>query len=343
MASPTQPQPVTGNPPSQVSSGRHSIWFVIYPGLQSLDLTGPFEVFEAANRVLDALGMDGARYALRVVGETPSVHTESGLRLACDPLPSEGAPDTLVIPGGDGVDDAASSASLLVWLRQIGNDCPRLATVCTGTFLAAAVGLIDGHAVTTHWASAGRLARTYPDLDVDPEAIYRRDGRVWTSAGVTAGIDLALAMVEHDHGAAVAQHVARYLVVFLRRPGGQSQFSAPVWVEPAESEPVRAAQDLIHSNPAADLRLEALAGAAGISPRHLTRLFTDALGETPGKYVERVRLTAARHQLETTTSGLEAVARHCGFGTAETLRRVFVRQLGVSPDRYRKSNQLKSA
>jgi transcriptional regulator GlxA family with amidase domain len=189
--------------------------------------------------------------------------------------------------------------------------------------------------VTTHWARAARLAREFPALDVDPDPIYRRDGNVWTSAGVTAGIDLALALVEDDHGAEVAQHVARWLVMFRHRPGGQSQFATSVWTRRADHRVVRTAQSSIEGDPAADHRVPVLAAAGAMSARHFTRVFTEEVGEPPGKYVERVRVEAARQALETTDATLDAIATSCGFGTAETLRRAFHRRLGVAPDAYR--------
>jgi transcriptional regulator GlxA family with amidase domain len=210
-----------------------------------------------------------------------------------------------------------------------------VATVCSGTFLAAQAGLLDGRTVTTHWARAASLAAEFPTTTVDADPIYRRDGNVWTSAGVTAGIDLALALVEDDLGSDVAQNVARWLVMFLHRPGGETQFAAPVWTRRADRQAVRAAQSAIDAAPGADHRVPALAAAAAMSPRHFTRLFTEEVGESPGRYVEQVRIEAARRQLESSTDTLDVIAQTCGFGTAETLRRAFHRRLGVAPDSYR--------
>jgi transcriptional regulator GlxA family with amidase domain len=191
--------------------------------------------------------------------------------------------------------------------------------------------------VTTHWARAEQLAEAHPLAEVDPEPIYVRDGDLWTSAGVTAGIDLALALVEVDHGPELAQTIARWLVMFLRRPGGQSQFAVPVWADAAPAGPVRRAQDLVHAEPGADWTVTTLADRVGMSPRHFSRSFTDQVGEPPGHYVTTVRVEAARRLLEqepdTTTA---VVARRCGFGTAETLRRAFLRRLGVPPEQYRR-------
>jgi transcriptional regulator GlxA family with amidase domain len=335
-------------------SPEHTIWLVAWPELQPLDLVGPHEVFDGANRVAAELGRPGPRYHLRVVSpHGGEVVGESGLRLGTDPIASlRGAPDTLLLPGGDGVHAASADEDLVAWVRQVGGEAGRLATVCTGTFLAAAAGLLDGRRVATHWARARRLASTYPQIEVDADALAvcddsgrapnRGSGVVWSSAGVTAGIDLALSLVEADHDAEVAQVVGRWLVVHVRRGGGQSQFAAPIWTDLAEIEPIRQAQDLIHASPGDNHTVDALASAVAISPRHLSRLFAETLGETPARYVERVRVESARRQLELSDAGLSVVARDCGFGTTETLRRAFHRRLGVSPAQYRQRFRLPS-
>jgi transcriptional regulator GlxA family with amidase domain len=312
----------------------HRIVFAVFPGVQPLDLVGPQEVFAGADSWAAATG-HRTRYQLLVAGPEPGpVRAESGLGLHAEPLPPVDEVDTLVVPGGNGVWAAAEDEELVAWIAEAGRRARRVATVCTGTALAAAAGLLDGRRVTTHWARAERLARDHPELTVDADPIWIRDGRVWTSAGVTSGIDLALALVEDDLGREAAQVVARWLVVFLRRSGGQSQFASPVWSEPVERAPIRAAQELIHTAPAADLSVPALARHAGLSARHFTRLFHEEMGEPPGRYVERVRVGAARGLLEEGTA-VESVARRCGFGTAESLRRAFHRQVGVSPAVYR--------
>jgi transcriptional regulator GlxA family with amidase domain len=195
--------------------------------------------------------------------------------------------------------------------------------------------LLDGCHVTTHWARASQLSGRHPHLHVDADPIFVRDGRVWSSAGVTAGIDLALALVEDDHDPHVAQTVARWLVMFLRRPGGQTQFATGVWTERATDEPVRRAQEAIERDPAEDHRIERLAARVGMSERHFVRRFTESTGTTPARYVSAVRLEAARRALEESSDTVEAIARRCGFGTGETLRRTFARRLGVTPDAYR--------
>ena len=320
-------------------SNRHVIWFVAYEGVQALDLTGPHEVFAAANDVADSLKTDGLRYDLRVI--TPSdtetlIETDSGLRLVAEPWPVEGeCPHTLLIPGGDGArvrtDDLVTEH-----VRRVGAKVGRLACVCTGAYVAAQAGLLEGRRVATHWAHTRALANEHPSLDVDGDAIYTVDGHIWTSAGVTAGIDLALAIVEHDLGSKVAQEVGRWLVVFLHRAGGQSQFAPTVWSARSDDGPVRQAQDLIDRDPAAVESVAALAAAVGLSPRHFTRRFAEEVGQTPARYLENVRVAAARQHLERGDDGLAVVAERCGFGTSETLRRVFQRRLGVSPDTYRK-------
>jgi transcriptional regulator GlxA family with amidase domain len=308
-----------------------------FPGVQPLDAVGPHEVFYGATRAAAASGVKGG-YALSVVSaDGRPVVTASGLELGSRPLPGSTEPiDTLVIPGGQGSRDASKDLALVAWVRAAAARSRRVATVCTGTFIAAAAGLLDGKAVTTHWARAEELQRAYPALSVNADPIYIRDGAIWSSAGVTAGIDLALALVQEDLGVTVAQTVARHLVMFLHRPGGQTQFASSVWVPRAERSTVRAVQTLIETAPEGDHRLAVLAAAAAMSVRHFARVFTAEVGDTPARFVERVRLEAARRELETSSETLDRVAVLCGFGTAETLRRVFHRRLGVSPDAYRR-------
>ena len=280
----------------------------------------------------------GPAYELSIVAARgTTVRSESGLTMGAAPLPDAGDRiDTLVLAGGDGVQLARHDEVLLSWITAAAENSRRIATVCSGTFLAAQAGLLRGRRVTTHWARARQLAREFPDLHVDADPIYVQDGRVWTSAGVTAGIDLSLALVEADHGGEVAQTVARWLVMFLHRPGGQTQYAAPVWTPRAERSPVRATQLHIDTLPAEDHRVALLARRAAMSERNFTRVFTDEVGESPARYVERVRVEAARRELETADRTLDAVALLCGFGTAETLRRAFQRRLGVAPDTYRR-------
>jgi transcriptional regulator GlxA family with amidase domain len=303
-----------------------------FPGMQALDLTGPHEVFTGANDELRR-----AAYDVRVLSHRGGpVACGSGLAMMTSPWSSLRRPiHTLVVPGGPATRTLAGDAPEVRWLRRVGPHVDRLATVCTGAFLAAQAGLLGDRRVTTHWRFVDALQRRHPQLTVDGDPIYINDGRVWTSAGVTAGIDLALALVEHDHGCELAQAVARDLVMFLRRPGGQSQFSAPMWTERATDPPVRTVQLHIDANPGDDLGLPALAARASMSERHFTRQFSAQVGVTPARYVERVRIEAARRRLERDDTTTAVVAKECGFGSAETLRRAFHRHLGVSPDDYR--------
>jgi transcriptional regulator GlxA family with amidase domain len=312
-----------------------------YPGLQALDATGPFEVFSAATTVARSLGRVGAYRVELVSADGPTVRAESGLGLCTSPMPAPDEEiDTLVVPGGFGVLDACEDPALVGWVAEAATHSRRVATVCSGAFVVAAAGLLDGRRVTTHWARAGQLAARFPAVLVDPDPIYVQDGNYWSSAGVTAGIDLSLALVEDDLGAEVAQTVARWFVMFLHRPGGQTQFASPVWVPRAERSSVRAVQARVEATPGDDHRLAALAESASMSVRHFARLFAREVGETPARFVERVRVEAARDRLETTDDTLDVIAVQCGFGTGETLRRVFHRRLGVTPDAYRRRFRL---
>jgi transcriptional regulator GlxA family with amidase domain len=302
-----------------------SVLIVLFDGVQSLDVTGPLEVFAAARA-------DGGGRAYQVRTASlggAQVRTTSGLAITPDgDLRDLGGPGQsaglLIVPGGEGA--RRRPPELVAWLREHAAEAGRVASVCTGAFLLAEAGLLDGRRVTTHWSRCDALRDQYPAVRVDPEPIFVKDGRIATSAGITAGIDLALALVEDDLGRDAALAVARQLVVFLRRPGNQAQFSAPL----------RDVQQWIAEHPAADLSVEALAGKASLSPRHFARAFAAEVGMTPGRYVERVRLEAARRQLEDTTAGVEQTARACGYRTTEAMRRAFTEALGVSPAEYRR-------
>jgi transcriptional regulator GlxA family with amidase domain len=314
------------------------VLIVGFPGVQGLDLVGPFEVFTSASLALAAQGKEGYQPVVASVDGRP-VTTETGLTFAAAELPDPSEPvDTLILPGGRGVHAARQDPRVIDWIVAAAPQARRVVTVCTGAFLAAQAGLLDGCRATTHWAYTDQLAREFPAIDVDPDPIFvRSSATVWTAAGVSAGIDLALALVEDDHGTGVAQTVARWLVLYLRRPGGQTQFAAPVWVARAKREPIRAVQDAVESEPGGAHSIGELARRAAMSPRHFTRVFTDEVGEAPGAYVERVRTEAARRQLEQTDDTVVAIAARCGFGTPETMRRNFIRRIGVSPDQYRKT------
>ena len=303
-----------------------------FEGIQSLDLTGPLEVFSTATR----LGVGS--YETEVVAPgAAGFATSSGLRITPDRSPAacRGPIDTLLVAGGQGVSTAARDERLVRWLRGAAGRSRRVASVCTGAFLMARAGLLDGRRATTHWASAGRLAAEHPSVDVEPDRIFVRDGEVWTSAGVTADMDLALALVESDHGREASLEVARWLVLFVRRPGGQSQFSAPLATQAAEREPLREAQERVLADPRANCTVETLAASASMSPRNFSRAFAREVGLTPAAWVETVRVERAQRLLEAGSQPIEIVARECGFGTVETLRRAFGRRLGVSPGEYR--------
>ncbi|MEN4477995.1 GlxA family transcriptional regulator [Mycolicibacterium cosmeticum] len=316
-----------------------SVVILGFGGVQALDVVGPFDVFTGASLQLAAERRAGG-YDVRLVSmDGQPIATMTGLEFVAAPPPDPREPiDTVVIPGGFGVEEARSNPAIIEWIRTAAGGARRVVTVCSGAFLAAEAGLLDGCTATTHWAFAPRLADEYPDVTVDPEPIFvRSSDQVWTAAGVTAGIDLALHLVEDDHGTETAQTVARWLVLYLRRPGGQTQFAAPVWMPRAKRAPIRHVQEAIESEPGAAHSVSSLAQRAAMSPRHFTRVFTEEVGEAPGAYVERIRTDAARRQLEETDDTVTAIAARCGFGSAETLRRNFVRRVGVSPDQYRKS------
>jgi transcriptional regulator GlxA family with amidase domain len=240
----------------------------------------------------------------------------------------------MIVPGGEGA--RRRDPQLVGWLRRNAPGAHRLASVCTGAFLLAEAGLLTGRTVTTHWQRCDDLAAQYPDVTVDPEPIFISSGDLATSAGVTAGIDLALALVEDDLGRDPALEVARHLVVFLRRPGNQAQFSTQLAAQLAHRVPLRDVQQWIADNPAADLSVPALASRASLSPRQFARAFAAEVGMPPGRYVDRIRLETARRRLEDTADGVEQTARACGYGTPEAMRRAFMRALGVSPGEYRR-------
>jgi transcriptional regulator GlxA family with amidase domain len=305
-----------------------------FSGVQALDVVGPYDVFTGASLLTDG----GYDVVLASIDGQP-IATGTGLGFVGAPLPDPADQiDTVVLPGGGGVDAARQNADLVAWIKAAAATARRVVTVCTGAFLAAEAGLLDGCRATTHWAFADRLAAEFPAIEVDPDPIFvRTSDTVWTAAGVAAGIDLSLSLVEDDHGTETAQTVARWMVLYLRRPGGQTQFAAPVWVPRAKRVCIREVQEAIEAQPGAAHSIGDLARRATMSPRHFTRVFTDEVGEAPGHYVERVRTEAARRQLEETDDTVVAIAARCGFGTAETMRRNFIRRIGVSPDQYRKT------
>jgi transcriptional regulator GlxA family with amidase domain len=309
-----------------------------YPGVQALDLSGPLEMFARATRLLRDEGRPHPGYSLAVVGtEEGPIAASSGFRFLPDTTfrALRGPVDTLLVVGGRGIDAVTGDPAVLAWLRRVSGRVRRLGSVCTGAFLLAEAGLLDGLSATTHWSRAAELARRYPRVRVEEDRIWVRDGGIYTSAGVTAGMDLALALIEEDLGADVALSVARAMVMYLRRPGDQSQYSAPLRLQVAETPSLRALVAWAAEHPASDLSVAALARRAGRSPRHLTRIFRKELGVAPGEAIEQLRLEAARHALQQSAASLEEVAARCGFGSAEVLRRAFLRALHVTPSAYR--------
>jgi transcriptional regulator GlxA family with amidase domain len=314
------------------------IEMLAYPAVQLLDVTGPLQVFATANDLVTQAG-GAAPYVLRVVAKAgqdgKGVTASAGLGIAAGPLPRAGAVvDTLLVAGGPGVEAAIADPELVDWVRQRVKKTRRVGSVCTGAFLLAASGALDGRRAATHWSVCKELARRYPAVKVEADPIFVRDGAVWTSAGVTAGIDLALALVEQDLGRTVALAVARYLVVFLKRPGGQSQFSEALSLQSAEDE-FGALHDWIGKHLADDISLPRLADQAGMSERSFSRHYAEATGQTPARAVERLRVEAARRLLSETRLPVKRISQRCGFGSEETMRRSFLRVLAATPQDYR--------
>jgi len=303
----------------------------VFPGVQTLDVTGPAEVFRAAS----LLKPPGYEVTIAATEEGPvstsSVSFVPDARLA----DCTGPIDTLVVAGGTGARKAEDDQALVAWIAEAATRSRRVTSVCTGAFLLARAGLLDGRRATTHWASCGDLAKRYPAVSVDPDPIFVRDGEIATSAGVTAGMDLALALVEEDLGRETALEAARWLVLFLQRPGGQTQFSAQLAAQTADRAPLRELQAWIPDHLDADLSVPALARRSQMSDRNFARAFRRETGMTPAAYVEAARVERARIALETGDLAIEAIARQAGFGTVETMRRAFRRRVGVSPIDYR--------
>jgi transcriptional regulator GlxA family with amidase domain len=312
-----------------------TVELLAFPAVQLLDIAGPLQVFASANELA---GRGGGRplYAPRVVSAgAPLVMASAGLGLAAAPLPPLRAPlDTLMIAGGPGVHAAAADPALRRWVRGRAQRARRVASVCTGAFLLAASGLLEGRRAATHWMHCADLARRYSNIRVEPDPIFVRDGPIWTSAGVTAAIDLALALVEEDAGRALALSVARHLVMFLKRPGGQAQFSTVLSLQSAEDR-FGALHAWMAGRLGGDLSLPALAQKAGMSERSFSRHYLEATGITPARAVERLRVEAARRLLSDTRLPVKRVAARCGFGSEETLRRSFLRLLAATPQNYR--------
>lgn len=307
---------------------------VVYAGAMALDITGPIEVLDIANRLLDP---GAVPYRIELVSaDAPLVRTSSGVSVGAQPLEAgQGSVDTLLVPGGWSVGEALRDQALVSWIGAAAARSRRVASVCGGSFLLAEAGLLDGRRATTHWAYSETMARRYPAVTVDAEPIFVWDGPFVTSAGVSTGIDMALALVEADHGAALALETARFLVLFLKRHGGQSQFSAMLDAQLADHPPIRTAQEWILENLHNPLPVAEMAERANMSPRNFARVFRREVGTTPGQYVQRTRIARARELLETTDLPIGQIAGRCGFGAPETFFRSFGRTLGLTPKEYR--------
>lgn len=327
-----------GSKNDRVPHQRRTVAMLAFDGCEILDVCGPLDAFYYADRWLRGLGrVSEPVYTTRILGQAGGpVTTSSGMRIMADQafFDVDFEIDTLLVAGGE-VDSARSDQALLAWVKETASRVRRTASICTGAFLLAASGILDGRRATTHWYYCHQLEKDFPSLQMEPDRIFIRDGNVYTSGGITSGIDLALAMIEEDWGSELALLVARTLVVFLKRPGGQSQFSTFLLNPVKSRQDFQELQAWIIDNPCADLSPEALAERMTMSLRNFARVFEREVGLTPGKFVELVRLEAARYQLEQTKLSIDAVASRCGFGNPEHMRRTFQRHLKVSPHDYR--------
>ncbi|MFE9578557.1 GlxA family transcriptional regulator [Nocardia sp. NPDC006044] len=312
----------------RVASRPHRVGVLVFPGVTLLDVAGPGEVFTEANRC-------GADYRITLISpDGAPVRSSTGLRFEVDRAAGETRKlDTLVVPGSEELAAAALPPELVGAVTGLAARTPRIASVCTGAFLLAAAGLLDGRRATTHWRHATTLRRRHPGIEVESDALFVTDGPIMTSAGISAGIDLSLHLVEQDHGPALARDVARALVVFLQRPGGQSQFSVPIRMPAPKDSTLRTLLDTIHTDPTRDYTVPVLAALANTSPRQLTRLFRRELDTTPARYLEQVRLEQAQILLDQGHS-VTATAERSGFGSDDTLRRAFQQHLGIAPSTY---------
>jgi transcriptional regulator GlxA family with amidase domain len=312
---------------------------LIYPDANSLDISGPLQVFSTANRLLqnDAPKAQAA-YTTEIIGPKPHpISVAAGLHLTPE-YDLENTPtdiDTLFIAGGMGAQDAAIDTDIRHYLLATAPKVKRLASVCTGAFILAAARLLDKRRATTHWQYIEQLISDYPAIQVEPNTIFTQDEAIYCSAGVTAGIDLALALVEDDWGHELALNVARQLVVFLKRPGGQSQFSALLDSQSKSGSPINQVQQWVLQNLSGNLSVDVLAEKIALSPRHFSRVFQRESGLSPGKFIVRARLDMARNLLESTSLPLSNIAEQCGVGNSETLRRLFWQQFNTSPRTYR--------
>lgn len=309
------------------------ISFVVFPDALLLDLAGPLQVFEVANETSETRGL---AYKVCVSSRAGGlVRTSSGVEINTIALETLAPSDTILVVGGSGVHEAARDPALVSWMADQATSARRICSVCTGAFVLAASGLLERRRAVTHWRSCSLLQKQHPSTTVLPDAIYLNDGQIWTSAGATAGIDLALALVEEDCGRSEAIRIARELVVFLKRSGGQAQYSVPLRLQADGDGSFDELHDWVQAHLGEDLRVDALATKAGMSPRTFARVYTERTGRTPAKTVEGFRLEAARRALEDTRLPIKEIAVKCGFLEEDRMRRCFGRLLGVSPQEYR--------
>ena len=314
-----------------------TVWVLGYPNANLLDMSGPFQVFAAAAGVAREFGIEDL-YRIELVAKAKGpLRADQGLSLEAtkDFASDFSAMDSLIVCGGAGRREALRDRATLTWLAKAVAAAERVGSVCTGAYLLAEIGALEGRTTTTHWRWAEDLLQRYPGIVLEPDAIFMRHGKFWSSAGVSAGMDMALAMVEVDHGPDLALAVARELVLFLKRPGGQSQFSTQLRAQAVRNGRIQEVQRWIVDNLSGDLSVGRLAAQAGMSPRNFARAFARDAGQTPARFVESARLEAARRRLEQGGDGVESIAAAVGFGSAEIMRRAFVRNLGVSPNHYR--------
>ena len=331
---------MTKNNGSTSRAGRRIV-FVAGPGTEILDLVGPLQVFARASDMY-CRANPGARpvYPIEVVSISSgcALMANCGLRFAAHKTFRQvrGKIDTLLVAGGDAVEQNKINAAAVRWLRNIARHARRVGSVCTGAMLLARAGLLDGRRATTHWNWCETLIRRAPRTDVDPDPIFVRDENIYTSAGVTAGMDLALALVEEDHGSQLALQVARNLVLYLRRPGSQSQFSAALSLQETDRKPLRELEAWVLDHLDQPLTVPLLAQRVAMSPRNFARVFTKEMRTTPAKFVERLRVEAARRRLEESQNSMEMIAAECGFGNVNSMRNVFQRALKIPPGQYRR-------
>jgi transcriptional regulator GlxA family with amidase domain len=329
------------NNKEQAQPQTRRVLLIAGPGTEILDLVGPLQVFARAAEMFSKQNPGSLPiYSAEVIttSSQTSVMTNCGLRITAHKTFREvrGEIDTLLVAGGSAIENDEMSVEVVRWLRKIARRVRRIGSVCTGAMLLGRAGLLDGRQATTHWNWCALLSRKYPRISVDPDPIFVHDGNVYTSAGVTAGMDLALALVEEDHGSRLALQVARNLVLYLRRPGGQSQFSAALSMQLTDRKPLRELEAWVLDNLDKPLTVPMLAGRVSMSPRNFSRVFTKEMKITPAKFVERLRVEAARRRLEESQNSMETIAGECGFGNVNSMRNVFQRALKIPPGHYRR-------